>query len=164
MKLFYKIVSLLHFVENLGRLLMKNECWFRTNSYIQNTTNSLSLLGCNFISDYLMSRAYSLLKIKWCENFIRGMVAEKFEIIIHSYNQCRVEGGLGFISQTTMSAKNHIHTQYIYDCIHRPVWLIKTVFFNSSSFTCFGQNNHLQKDIINTYGNYYYNVMDINIF
>jgi hypothetical protein len=37
------------------------------------------------------------------------------------------------------------------------------VLFNSSSFTCFGQNDHLQKDIINTYGNYYYNVLDINI-
>jgi hypothetical protein len=33
-----------------------------------------------------------------------------------------------------------------------------------SSFTRFGQNDHLQKDIINTYGNYYYHVTDIKIY
>jgi hypothetical protein len=31
--------------------------------------------------------------------------------------------------------------------------------FNLSSFTCFGLGNRLQKGIINTYGNYYYNVI-----
>jgi hypothetical protein len=39
----------------------------------------------------------------------------------------------------------------------------KSYVFNFSSFICFGQNDHFQKDIINTYENYHYHVTDTDL-
>jgi hypothetical protein len=49
--------------------------------------------------------------------------------------------------------------------VNRSVGIVRmrTQAMEFSLVTCFGQNDHLQKDIINTYGNYYYHVININV-
>jgi hypothetical protein len=36
---------------------------------------------------------------------------------------------------------------------------MNVVFFKPSLFTCFGRSNHLQKNIVNTHGNYNHSVI-----